>query len=183
MRAGPFDLFSGYTGCLGILVGAQLDVVQLDLVGLLQLESVQSCLLIILAARVLQGLSHLEVIFLLPAAVYLHEAPPTPIGFSHLLLKHTLAENQLFLQALAVVLQVHEHQRLLLQLLLGHSVAILCLYQLLSKLGLCIQTMVFTEGYSQLSLMTMKQGFQVLPSALGHRELSYPLLGTLPGLL
>lgn len=43
------------------------------------------------------------------------------------LLKHTLAETQLLLQALAAVLQVHTHQRLLLQLLLSYGMTIFCL--------------------------------------------------------
>lgn len=57
-----------------------------------------------------------------PLHLLKHTLTPPP----HLL-KHTLAESQLLLQALASVLQVHTHQRLLLQLLLGHSMTIFCL--------------------------------------------------------
>lgn len=45
-------------------------------------------------------------------------------GTTHLL-KDILAEGQLLLQALAAVLQVHAHQRLLLQLLLSHRMPVL----------------------------------------------------------
>lgn len=50
----------------------------LGLVGLLQLLPVQPHLLLMLAPQFLQGLCHLEVIFLLPAAVHLHQAPLMP---------------------------------------------------------------------------------------------------------
>lgn len=47
------------------------------------------------------------------------------VGRTTYLLKDILAEGQLLLQALAAVLQVHAHQRLLLQLLLSHRMPIL----------------------------------------------------------
>lgn len=43
------------------------------------------------------------------------------------LLKHILPEIQILLQALAPILQVHTHKRLLLQLLLSHSMTIFSL--------------------------------------------------------
>lgn len=50
----------------------------LGLVGLFQLQAVQTHLLIVLAAQLLQCLSHLEVVLLLSAAVHLHQAPLVP---------------------------------------------------------------------------------------------------------
>ena len=48
------------------------------LVGLLQLQTVQPHLLVVLGAQLLQRLGHLEVILLLPAAVHLHQAALMP---------------------------------------------------------------------------------------------------------
>lgn len=50
----------------------------LGLVGLLQLQPVQPHLLVVLAAQLLQGLRHPEVVLLLPAAVHLHQAALVP---------------------------------------------------------------------------------------------------------
>ena len=47
-----------------------------------------------------------------------------PLAQTHLL-KDVLPEVELLLQALAAVLQIHAHQRLLLQLLFGHGMTIL----------------------------------------------------------
>lgn len=50
----------------------------LGLVGLLQLQLVETHLLVVLAAQLLKCLRHLEVVLLLPAAVHLHQAPLVP---------------------------------------------------------------------------------------------------------
>ena len=50
----------------------------LGLVGLLQFQTVQPHLLVVLGAQFLQRLGHLKVILLLPAAVHLHQAALMP---------------------------------------------------------------------------------------------------------
>lgn len=179
------QLLARGAGRLVVLVRAQPGAVQLGLEGLLQLLAVQPQLLGVLVAQLLQCLCQLQVAVLLPATVHLYQpALVLPPRLPHLLLKHALAEVQLLLQALQPVLQVHAHQCLPLQLLLGHCVAILCLGQLGPQLGcIALQPVLVAEGSSQLGLAAVERGLQILHAALGHRQLSLPLLSTLGGLV